>query len=93
MSVLRLSRPGYETVLIPLDDGAVGRTTHSRLGIRGIVGGAYVVPVPAKTGAQSQAEYKAREDPVARAAAAHDYYLRNKATIMEKQRERRKLTP
>lgn len=35
MSVLRISRPGHETVLIPLDDGATGRITHTRYGLRG----------------------------------------------------------
>lgn len=51
MSALRLSRPGFPTELIILDEGAVGRVTHTRYGLKGTyIGGALVTehPKPAR---------------------------------------------
>ena len=38
MSALRLPGPDGRTILVPIDDGAVGRVTHARHGIRGSIG-------------------------------------------------------
>lgn len=60
MSALRLPGPDGRTILHIIDDGAVGRISHTRYGIRPVVHGSFVVGVT-KTAARSQAEYKARE--------------------------------
>lgn len=68
MSALRVPGPNGTVILRVIDDGAVGRVTHSRLGIKGgSVQGAYVVGV-SRTNAQNQREYKQREAEKARAA-------------------------
>jgi hypothetical protein len=48
MSALRLPGPDGRTILVPIDNGAVGRISHSVFAIRGgygnpVVSGTYVV--------------------------------------------------
>ena len=74
-------RPYWDLV----DDGAVGRMSAV-----GSIRGSFVVGDSERDRANRVArEWKAEQDATVKAARDHDYYQRNKAKIMEKQRQRR----
>lgn len=95
MSARRAYVDGHP-VWVTENDGAVGRISYSRIGIRGggppVITGAFVTGESAKTiEERKRREWNANRDLEVKAAADHSYYLRNKAAIMAKQRERRRL--